>query len=420
MKHFRLNLAETVEFAGRSPADVVSFFKTYNMFLRDSTDDEALQSMAKDFASSYNTGYLRFSNRDVLADDMMRAGLLAEIKSDHNSTVSSFGREYLDLLTTTKVKQKLSLLDLSTTDLELRRCVSIAKNLRKLAQKTDDEHIKHLTRVGERYFRENGNWYGAKIEIFSKTRVSRAAESGWSGPDYYIVTGNENLLAGLFSELGYAWLDNNEENPCMFHRMAYGYAAEFAMLWENGLGWNLDIHFVKELYIHLAKLCIAPPQGKLKMQTKAFDTNLNLINPDQLYFSYGSNMNVEQMAFRCPGAQPVALAGINNFEFFINSGGVASIKPSVAKVCHGIIWKLTEEHWKTLDQYEGVESGCYSRVKIKPLINNKEIPCTTYIARDKVNGLPRPGYLEGIIEGAAHFNGDPKWIKDLRNHFNSL
>ena len=419
MKHFKLNLSPTIEFVGNSPADAISFFKTVNPWLRDSTDEQALPHMAHSF-NNLNVGFLRYSNREVFADDMVRVGLLEEIKGDHTSSVSSLGQEYLHALTTTKAKEKHSLLNLSTSDSQLRRCVSIAQNLLEFVEKIDENHITYLTRVGKRHIRKHGYWYGAKIEIFSKGRVSRAAETGWSGPDYYVVTENENLLAGLFSELGQAWLDSNEKNPDMFHRMAYGFAAEFAMLWENGLGWKLDIHFVKELYKHLAKLCVMPPVGELKMHTKAYDEKLHKIETQQLYFSYGSNMNVKQMDYRCPGAQPVALAGINNFEFFINSRGVASIKPAVGKVCHGILWRLTDEHWETLDQYEGVARGLYSRVKIKPLVNDKEILCTTYIARDKTRGLPQPGYLEEIIKGAAHFDGNPKWIKELRTHFNSL
>jgi len=47
----------------------------------------------------------------------------------------------------------------------------------------------------------------------------------------------------------------------------------------------------------------------------------------RFYFAYGSNINQEQMAFRCNDALPVAIAYVRNFRFVINSMGVATIIP---------------------------------------------------------------------------------------------
>ena len=48
----------------------------------------------------------------------------------------------------------------------------------------------------------------------------------------------------------------------------------------------------------------------------------------QLYIAYGSNINLEQMAFRCPHSKVVGVSEIKNFE--LEFRGVATIVP-VAK-----------------------------------------------------------------------------------------
>ena len=45
----------------------------------------------------------------------------------------------------------------------------------------------------------------------------------------------------------------------------------------------------------------------------------------QLYIAYGSNINLEQMAYRCPHSKVVGTSEIKNFE--LEFRGVATIVP---------------------------------------------------------------------------------------------
>ena len=71
-----------------------------------------------------------------------------------------------------------------------------------------------------------------------------------------------------------------------------------------------------------------------------------------MYFAYGSNMNLDQMAYRCPAAEAVCTAKLEGYELFFAGrpgNGVASIRPKQGGVVVGVLWKLTEACEKSLD-----------------------------------------------------------------------
>ena len=69
------------------------------------------------------------------------------------------------------------------------------------------------------------------------------------------------------------------------------------------------------------------------------------------YIAYGSNLNVSQMAFRCPDAEPVGKTVLKNWRLVFN--GVATIvRDEGCKVPVGI-WKISESDERSLDRYEG-------------------------------------------------------------------
>ena len=75
-----------------------------------------------------------------------------------------------------------------------------------------------------------------------------------------------------------------------------------------------------------------------------------------MYFAYGSNMNLDQMAYRCPAAEAVCTAKLEGYELFFAGrpgNGVASIRPKQGGTVVGVLWKLTEACEKSLDHYEG-------------------------------------------------------------------
>lgn len=85
-----------------------------------------------------------------------------------------------------------------------------------------------------------------------------------------------------------------------------------------------------------------------------------------LYFAYGSNMNVNQMAFHCPDAEPVDTLRLMNYRLaFRDNGsgtGVATILPERGSYVDGILWRISAEDERHLDHYANsyLMSGNYS------------------------------------------------------------
>ncbi len=125
------------------------------------------------------------------------------------------------------------------------------------------------------------------------------------------------------------------------------------------------------------------------------------------YFAYGSNMDAEQMARRCPQSIFQKKVTLLRYEFFINNRGFASIRKKKDSQVWGIIYTITDSDEASLDRYEGYPE-IYGKLDLP------ELKALCYVDSTKDNGLPRDGYLEKIIQ-ASKLHGFPKeYIAELR------
>ena len=133
---------------------------------------------------------------------------------------------------------------------------------------------------------------------------------------------------------------------------------------------------------------------------------------ERLYFAYGSNINLDQMAHRCPNAQVVGPVVLENYKLLFRSNtrnaGVATIKPHKGRKVHGLLWKITPECEKALDLYEG-----WPRLYEKEDVtvrdsNGQEFTVMAYVMTDmcKEPALPSVYYYGGIETGYRQ-NGLP-------------
>ena len=70
----------------------------------------------------------------------------------------------------------------------------------------------------------------------------------------------------------------------------------------------------------------------------------------QLYIAYGSNINLEQMAQRCPHSKVIGTSEIKDFE--LEFRGVATIVPNKGASVPVLIWELDERDFTNLNRYE--------------------------------------------------------------------
>jgi phage replication-related protein YjqB (UPF0714/DUF867 family) len=135
--------------------------------------------------------------------------------------------------------------------------------------------------------------------------------------------------------------------------------------------------------------------------------------PVHTYFAYGSNLCVQQMARRCPGAVDPRPATLADHDWLINERGVATVEPFDGGQVHGVLWRLTDHDLATLDSAEGVPVR-YRRDRLTVRTDDGCAEAWVYIDHRVEPGPPRPGYLERIIDGAEHHGLPARWVEFLR------
>ena len=137
-----------------------------------------------------------------------------------------------------------------------------------------------------------------------------------------------------------------------------------------------------------------------------------------LYFAYGSNLDLEQMAQRCPDAEIVGPVKLENYELRFRGSGFATVAPQEGSIVHGLLWKITPQCEQSLDRYEG-----YPRYYTKETVTVKdaagaEIPVMAYIMAEPYCRRPALpfSYYYRVIQRGFEANGLPvEALQDARN-----
>ena len=132
----------------------------------------------------------------------------------------------------------------------------------------------------------------------------------------------------------------------------------------------------------------------------------------KLYFAYGSNINLDQMAHRCPNASVMGPVTLENYELLFrgnNAGhGVATIAPKEGSTVHGLLWQITPDCEWSLDRYEGYPT-LYGKapVTVKDAQGQK-LTVMAYVMTERYQfpSIPSQFYYSGIEEGYRQ-NGLP-------------
>ena len=105
------------------------------------------------------------------------------------------------------------------------------------------------------------------------------------------------------------------------------------------------------------------PQSLALAAMSLFKTPDDLLK-DRLYFAYGSNLHVSQMAKRCPESTFVGKATLQGYRWQINQRGVANIVESDNIHVEGLLYSISKMDEKSLDRSESVSAGFYEKRKL--------------------------------------------------------
>tara|TARA_R110002096_G_scaffold69893_1_gene167666 strand:- start:215 stop:739 length:525 start_codon:yes stop_codon:yes gene_type:complete len=133
----------------------------------------------------------------------------------------------------------------------------------------------------------------------------------------------------------------------------------------------------------------------------------NTVITDYLYGAYGSNLNKDQMRFRCPYAKPVASYDLEGHA--LKFRGVADVESAERKSTVPLgLWRITDTCEKSLDRYEGFPS-----LYEKKFIHTHYGKVMLYVMCDQDNIYPpSDAYLNGIATGYFDFKLDNRLLKE--------
>lgn len=122
----------------------------------------------------------------------------------------------------------------------------------------------------------------------------------------------------------------------------------------------------------------------------------------RLYAAYGSNLNIDQMAYRCPTAKVVGASVIKGYRLLFRgarTGAVATIEPNEGGEVPVLIWELEPSDELSLDRYEGWPSF-YRKETIKVQLNGQVVKVMVYIMNEgRPLGQPSCHYYSIIVDG---------------------
>ncbi len=143
--------------------------------------------------------------------------------------------------------------------------------------------------------------------------------------------------------------------------------------------------------------------------------------PSIPYFAYGSNMNLHQMALRCPDAKPIGAVRLDGFKLIFAGNAfsaVATIVPDKNSHVDGVLWHITQKCERSLDHYEGYPNFYgKTRVIVKNTQGVETITMTYTMQaphKDKL-GVPSKTYANGILQGARQNGVD---VEPIQNRIN--
>ena len=123
-----------------------------------------------------------------------------------------------------------------------------------------------------------------------------------------------------------------------------------------------------------------------------------------LTFAYGSNMDAQAMAQRCPRGQWLGRARLPRHRVALMPDGYATLVRDVAATAHGVLWELSFGDLAALDRYEG---DFYAKVS-QPVLREGGAPVRALIYFGKSFGKPGTrlvrapdDYVEKIVAAAV-------------------
>ena len=130
------------------------------------------------------------------------------------------------------------------------------------------------------------------------------------------------------------------------------------------------------------------------------------------YIAYGSNLNVQQMRWRCPGARIIGTSELQDYRLLFKgskTGSYLTVEPEKGCTVPVVVWEVTDQDELALDRYEGYPSFYYKTemtLDVKGIRTGKlrRRRAFVYIMREeRPYGVPANSYLSICGQGYRFF-----------------
>lgn len=130
------------------------------------------------------------------------------------------------------------------------------------------------------------------------------------------------------------------------------------------------------------------------------------------YVAYGSNLNVQQMRWRCPGARIIGTSELKDYRLLFKgskTGSYLTIESEAGCTVPVAVWEVTDQDELALDRYEGFPSFYYKKelvLDVKGIYTGKlrRRRAFVYIMREeRPYGIPTSSYMSTCGQGYRFF-----------------
>lgn len=137
-----------------------------------------------------------------------------------------------------------------------------------------------------------------------------------------------------------------------------------------------------------------------------------------LYIAYGSNMNLEQMDYRCPNSYVVGNGKLKGWKLVFNVHADVIKTNNENDVVPVVVWNIADSDWEKLDMYEGYPSYYIKKTVNVILDNGKTEKAIVYVMADNRKGIcpPAQNYFNCIYNGYIENGIDIEYLYEALEH----
>lgn len=121
-----------------------------------------------------------------------------------------------------------------------------------------------------------------------------------------------------------------------------------------------------------------------------------------VYLAYGSNLNLQQMQYRCPQASVLGASTLSDYHLTFRGShnrGVATIEPKEGSSVPVLLWEITQTCEKALDRYEGFPH-LYRKELLPVIFDGITVHAMVYIMNSIYpKSIPDATYYTTLLEG---------------------